>query len=820
MSPNNEIVQSLKTVYGDSSLGVLLFQLNAQVAWQLCWQNQAAATQLNLEALVDSPFIKLELFSASKSYEPTRILYEQLELTLVPILEASTPTIVIHVGEVFSSVATPDTSVTTDWCLPEEVNTQHDSSQAQSRKAGEVAEDGGDKMTLAEFEVQPFFENVVATAGLASFVAPKNSPYIWWQKQAFSILELPKSFFKKQHSQFYGGDFVLFLEFVHPEDQTRVKEAFEELWEHQWAIQCKFRVRSRDQSYQWFELKARAQNAYFVGYLENINAQMGFRRQLSAREKLIEQLIDGLPIGIVVKDAQSCYRFVNHQIEKDFSLTRAEIIGKTDYELFKSPGVLKEVLAAKHDGVIGQLQIEEKSISLLGFKEWFMVGHLLMQVENMEGHIEVWSMGFYLNITQRKRIEEELKEANHKSLLAAQAKSDFLSVMSHEIRTPLNSVLGNATLLQDFQLEPEAATHVRMIQQSGEHLLYLINDILDFNKLDAGKVELEQQPVNLSEQLTACMQMSESPANNKQVRLHTQVSDSIPTLVKGDAGRLRQVVLNLVGNAIKFSEQGEVTLIASTKIEDLALKQALRAQLTVSKAFASDRYRPVYFVVRDSGIGIEPETIPKLFQEFSQASAGTSRKYGGTGLGLAICKKLVEAMGGSIAISSELGKGSDFGFVIPFEETQATLEYTAATRVKPPVDKPQRPLHILVAEDNQPNQFLIKAILKKLGHSVEIVNNGQEAVDAVIASQTEGKCYDLLLMDLSMPEMDGFSATRALRGLQASGDLSRYPRLPIVALTANALDEQRQEVESAQMDGFLTKPIDMAHLKQVLMEWS
>ncbi len=814
----NHFQQSLEILYGQASMGVLLFQLDEQVHWTLVWNNLSASTQLNLESFASDPQIRLELFSASKGYESTKYGYDDYELSLIPLHDSLSATVLIHINEPSEPFKSISSAQADSWVFPEESS---EFTSELTPKQGELSEVIAEQSTsLEKLDKQSFYQQIVNQAGLASFLVPSYGHYLFWDSQALEFLELPKHQFKKASHSFYGGSLELFLSFVHDADKEKVADAFEELWEHQWSIKSQFRIRSKDSSYQWFQLTVQVQKEFFVGYLENINEQIGFQRQLGAREKLIEQLIDGLPIGIVVKDAQSCYRFVNHQIEKDFQLSRAQIIGKTDYELFQSPAILQQVLSSKNDGVVGQLQIEEKSITLLNHTEWFMVGHLLMQVENLEGSIEVWSMAFYLNITERKLIEEELKEANQAALLAAQAKSDFLSIMSHEIRTPLNSVIGNATLLHDFHLESDVETHVNMIQQSAEHLLYLINDILDFNKLEAGKVELEHQPVELAEQLKACMQMSESPAKNKQVALQTDLHESIPQWVKGDAGRLRQIILNLVGNAIKFSENGKVTLIGSSNLEDLNLDADLADKLRISSK--SNIKQPVYFVVRDTGIGIPKEAIPKLFEEFSQASAGTSRKYGGTGLGLAICKKLVEAMGGEIGIASQLNQGSDFAFVIPFEPTSSNLEYSANSEaLSAEAIAAQRPLNILVAEDNQPNQFLIRAILKKLGHQAQIVNNGQEAVDAVIASNNDQETFDVILMDISMPEMDGFTASKTIRLLQSEGRLPQYQQgLPIVALTANALDEQKEDVEAAQMDDFLTKPINIDRLKAVLFAMS
>lgn len=825
---NSSLIQSLNTLYQATPVGVMLFQMNTEAHWQLLWENPTASKQFQTSVFTTDPTFKLELFSASKSFDPSYLKFMGFELSLVAMQELELPTVLVH---------SKDPDLTTNAIgleqVSDKVNHWHLDLAEIEQMTGRSETDSSavseslpermplEKFVLTENSAAQYYQRLLRLANIASFICHKTQRYMIWEKQSFITLELPKSLFAKESEGFYGAEFELFHSFIHEADQLEVMEAFQVLWEHHWPFNLQFRLRSKDHSYQWFELKVEVFDDFHIGFLKNINEQVRFKRQLKAREKLIEQLIDGLPIGIVVKDAQSSYRFVNKQVEMDFDLSRAEIIGRTDFEVFQSPEILQSLLNYRQNPMVGQLLIEEKSISLLGITQWFMIGTLSMKVENMEGRIEIWSMFFYLNITERKSIEEELKEANKKALLAAQAKSDFLSVMSHEIRTPLNSVIGNATLLMDFQLSEQTAPHVKMIQQSAEHLLYLINDILDFNKLEAGKVDLEQQPLVLQEQLETCIAMSQSPAQAKNVELSLQIFDDTTKVVLGDAGRLRQVILNLVGNAIKFSEGGRVDLLVSSNVVELQLSPELLSKLTLPSQF--DTKQNVYFVVRDTGIGIDAQGITKLFQEFSQASAGTARKYGGTGLGLAICKKIVEAMHGAIGVSSVVGKGSDFGFVIPFELVNETIEYASSLAgcfSKAELDS-QKPLRILVAEDNLPNQFLIRAILQKLGHEVEIVENGQKAIDSVLASSETAACFDIVLMDLSMPEMDGITATKEIRKLEQAGDLSGYTHpLPIVALTANAFDEQKDVVEDAKMDDFLTKPIDIEKLKQVLYRWT
>jgi signal transduction histidine kinase/CheY-like chemotaxis protein len=421
---------------------------------------------------------------------------------------------------------------------------------------------------------------------------------------------------------------------------------------------------------------------------------------------------------------------------------------------------------------------------------WLLAGKKLLTYHPAGGNPEDWILGFSIDITDRKESEIALLAAKETAEMAVRAKSDFLSTMSHEIRTPLNSVIGTASLLMDSDLDDEQRIYVNLVRQSGEHLLGLINDILDFSKLEAGKMLVEHEPFRISEQLDIVSRIVSSLATNKGLQLKLHLGATMPDVVYGDAHKLRQVLLNLTSNAIKFTSQGEIRLDV----------------VVVKPDEQSDSV--LCFSVSDTGIGIPADKIGLLFSEFSQVDASTTRKFGGTGLGLAICKKLVEIMGGNIGVSSEAGLGSRFWFSLPLEIANPSL---LDHEVKPISNlKEQTPLTILVAEDNPSNQLLIRAILSKLKHKVVIAKNGVEVVD--LAQQAR---YDLILMDMQMPEMDGLDATKAIRALGG-----RYAELPIIALTANALEGDKGRVLEAGMNDYLSKPIDIVKLKETLQRWS
>lgn len=393
----------------------------------------------------------------------------------------------------------------------------------------------------------------------------------------------------------------------------------------------------------------------------------------------------------------------------------------------------------------------------------------------------------------------QLESAIERETIANRAKSDFLANMSHEIRTPMNGVLGMTELLQSTHLSAEQRRFTETIQGSGELLLSIINNILDFSKIEAGKLELESIPFNLEDLIQNIVRMLTLSARTKGLELAVFIPDETHLSLKGDPTRIRQVLTNLVANAIKFTERGRVVIRVVTIEENSS-----HATLLIS--------------VDDTGIGISPEVQVQLFKPFSQADGSTTRKYGGTGLGLAISSELVSAMGGILQCDSKPARGSRFFFTLPLAVTPETERKPdspdpAQTGLITADNRSQAGLHILVAEDNQTNQEVITGMLEKIGYRVTLVANGQEVVNAVAE-----RSYSLILMDCQMPILDGYQATVEIRRREKKEGLGRH--IPIIALTANALEGDREKCLTTGMDDYIRKPFKQDDIREILSRWS
>jgi PAS domain S-box-containing protein len=540
-----------------------------------------------------------------------------------------------------------------------------------------------------------------------------------------------------------------------------------------------------------------AQDA-IIGYLL-IGTDNTARKLVEAEQKKLDQrlrdqqfytrsLIEANIDAIMTTDPSGIITDVNKQMEALTGCTRDELIGAPFKSYFTDPEraeagiklVLSEKKVTDYE-LTASARDGKQTVVSYNATTFYDRGRTLQGV-----------FAAARDVTEGKRVEAELQQAKAMAETASQAKSDFLASMSHEIRTPMNAIIGIADLLAKTALSPEQDKYVQIFRRAGDNLLNLINDILDLSKVEASQLELERTGFSLTDLLDKVKEMVAVRAQEKGLALVCEAAPNVPGDLIGDPTRLRQVLLNLLGNAIKFTESGEVSLRV-TPDADSPVPGALR------------------FTISDTGIGIPREKLGAVFERFTQADSSTTRRYGGSGLGLTISKRLVELMGGRIWVESEAGKGSVFSFAVPLE-----IWAGATRRAAAPVGAGTEPalpaLHILLVEDSPDNRTITVAYLRDTPYRVEIAENGAIAYQKFTAGH-----FDLVLMDRQMPVMDGLTATRAIREWEQA---SHRPPTPIIALTASALKGDQEKCMAAGCTAYLTKPIKQDVLLQAIREHS
>jgi PAS domain S-box-containing protein len=512
------------------------------------------------------------------------------------------------------------------------------------------------------------------------------------------------------------------------------------------------------------------------------------RKEAESQVIIQASLLGQVRNAVIATDLNGKIIYWNHFSEVLYKWTAEEVLGKS----------IAETIVPSHMRYRIKEVIED--IIRLGYREsehmvcrkdgsLFPAHYVFNMLKDQQGR----SMGFVgvsVDLTERKRAEEDLLLAKERAELATKAKSEFLANMSHEIRTPMNAVIGLTGLLLNTKIDSEQRDYIETIRSSGDALLAVISDILDFSKIERGMLELETKPFDLERCLEASASMVDSAAKGKGLKLSFSIEPDVPRQISGDPGRLKQILVNLLGNAVKFTEKGEISVGVS------------------STGPSGDGTEEIMFAVKDTGIGISRDRICRLFQSFSQVDASTTRKYGGTGLGLVISKNLAELMGGRIWAESEPGKGSIFYFTIKAKRSpqapEAEAPEASAQSGRIGSIKPKKGLRILLAEDNLINQKVAMRMLERLGYRADIAADGLQVLKAL-----QGRTYDVVLMDVQMPEMDGLETTKRIRKSEACQPY-------IIAMTAHAMKGDREVCLEAGMDDYVSKPVRMEELREAI----
>ncbi len=536
----------------------------------------------------------------------------------------------------------------------------------------------------------------------------------------------------------------------------------------------------------------RAQNRHLETMIQNRTSE------LADEKNLLKTLIDIIPDSIYIKDRMSRFVLNNKAHLNILGAARQEdVADKTDRDFFPREVSDKLYNDEREIMLTGEpkINMEEEFIDQNDGRHIWM-NTTKVPLKDSSGEIK-GIVGISHDITERKKAEEELKRAKLQAEEASRTKSEFLANMSHEIRTPMNGIIGMTELALDTNLSKQQYDYLKIVKHSALSLLNLLNDILDFSKIEAGRIELERIDFDIRKVLETVIATMAVQARSKQIELICDISNDIPTVVKGDPNRLRQIIVNLAGNAVKFTEKGKIVIGA----------------LLDSEKTTADCYT-IHFSVKDTGIGIPEDKLNAIFDSFSQIDSSITRKYGGTGLGLTISQRLVELMNGTIWAESEYGKGSTFHFTTELEKGYlAEAPYSERKEKRLPEIKTRKKLKILLAEDNIVNQKVAFNILsKKWGHEVTVSNDGIEAIEALKNSH-----FDIILMDVQMPNMDGVEATEQIRN-STSAEINS--EIPIIAMTAHAMKGDREKLLEAGMNDYIAKPINIEEFSNVLSKYT
>jgi PAS domain S-box-containing protein len=575
------------------------------------------------------------------------------------------------------------------------------------------------------------------------------------------------------------------------------------------------RLRRKDGTLIWGSLTATAhfdakgEIDWIDGILEDITERKHVEEELKNSQRRLADIIEFLPDAVMVIDAEGKITAWNRAIEKMTGVKAADILGKGNYEHAipfygeRRPVLIDLVLKPVEEVIAkyahlqrdGDILMGQGHITGLPGGELYFSGHATA-LRDLSGKI-VGAIETVRDVTERKRFEDELARAKDAAESANRAKSAFLAMMSHEIRTPMNAIIGMSSLLLDSSLSAQQRDFVQTIRNSGESLLIIINDILDFSKIEAGRMELEESPFDVRECVESSLELFSFRARNKGLELGCLIDSRVPGAIFGDPTRVNQNLVNLIGNAMKFTEKGEIVV----RVDAKRIEKQFESQAHGKVTDHNGPWFELHFAVRDTGIGIQPERMKYLFQAFSQADSSTARRYGGTGLGLAISKRLTEMMGGRIWAESEPGKGSTFHFTI--QAKAAPDVKRPSLTIDPNILKMKR---VLIVDDNKTNRDILSHYIRSWGMELVAAGSGKEALDIIAR---EGR-FDLLVIDLQMPEMDGLTLSEQILNMPEACSL------PMVMLSSSTEDLDPGKIKPFR--AVLLKPVKSSILYNIFIE--
>jgi PAS domain S-box-containing protein len=518
----------------------------------------------------------------------------------------------------------------------------------------------------------------------------------------------------------------------------------------------------------------------------DIDKQKKLYNEFVKNQNLLKSFLDNTSSVVYIKDAEERYILVNKEFESLFS-EETEIIGKTDYELF--PKEMADLFVENDKKALEEGKRIEMEDEVLIPKDNKFRHYLSSKFPLHDADGNIYAVcGLSTDISDRLKTEE-LKKQKTEAEEANKAKSEFIANMSHEIRTPMNAILGFTEIILNSSLNEQQRKALNVVKDSGQALMQLINDVLDISKIESGRLEIKKSSFSFRESIDTGLKGFYHSAKSKGLDFSCNISPEIPENLIGDPLRLRQILVNIVGNAIKFTEKGGVYI-------DIDLESK------------TDDSTIIRFCVKDTGVGVNKEKQKVIFDAFMQADGSTTRHYGGTGLGLTICSRLLDMMNGKIWLESQNEAGSNFFFSIPFSINKNVELLEDAV---PDKKKKTKTLNVLVVEDNHENQQLVLTYLEESGHTADLAENGMEAIEKI----KDGK-HDAILMDIQMPFMNGYDAARKIREIEKK--TSKH--IPIIAMTAYALPEERKMCFNSGMDDYLAKPVTVKQVLEKLDKWT